>query len=422
MSVRETVHAWAADDRICTAIPELRKPIGSRGPDATTSEAPAPRKLAERAFVALSGFAQCLLWHTEVEAEPIEIPAALLGMESVVARAAAEQARQQFRAGLVHAHMQFAPSAECRFYSRLIDVPIRRGGPLLPDVQQHLAVCSYCRAAADQLELFEGGLGLLLAEALLGGEGRRYLATRPGRGDPGEWSVAPEREPTGPPTGGRHRNVPEKGHCAAAAGALASLALLATVLTAHNWPVDSGAPGPATATWGVPANSSPSPEPSPTASAGTASDPSAPPRDPGTESQTQGRLRSLATGRCLTVDGPITAGASIHLTACSSTDSEQWSYEFDGLLRSQADPALCLTADPRTRRIQLSQCVVHSGEVSYTITRRGQLLLRERQDLAVAPGDGDRSTEAVVASRDASDRQRWTLQASATRRAPTSRT
>ncbi|WP_369232369.1 RICIN domain-containing protein [Streptomyces sp. R21] len=415
VTVRETIRAWAADDRICTAIPELRKPTGGRGLHATKAEAPANRKLAKHAFVALSSFAQCLLWHTEVEAEPIDIPAGLLGMETVAAKAAAERAREQFRVGLVRAHRQFAPSAECRFYNRLIDVPIRRGGPLLPDVQQHLAQCAYCRAAAEQLGYFEGELGLLLAEAVLGWGGRRYLASRPGRGGPEEWAPAPGRESTPPTPGGRHRTASEKRHRTAAAVALASLALLMAVLAAHNWSEDSGLPGAVTPTWGVSANSSPST----TAPAGTASGRSDSPGEAGP--QAQGRLRSLATGRCMAVDGRLTVGAGISLAACSSTESEQWSYEFDGLLRNDADPSLCLTADPQARNVGLSLCVVHSGEVSYTLTGRGELQLRFRQDLALAPGRGDKYTEVVVAEHDASDGQRWALEAAETGRAPTPR-
>jgi len=59
---------------------------------------------------------------------------------------------------------------------------MRRGGVLLPDVQQHLTECQ-CRFAAEQLSHFEGGLGTLLAQAVLGW-GARYLESRPGRTDP----------------------------------------------------------------------------------------------------------------------------------------------------------------------------------------------------------------------------------------------
>lgn len=141
---------------------------------------PENRKLAERSFLALPGLARCLLWHTEVEAEPIAVPAGLLGMDTDAASAALEQARDKFREGCVHAHRELAPTKDCRFYNRLLDVPIRRGGALLPDVQQHLDECRYCRFAAEQLSHFEGGLGVLLAESVLGWGARRYLDTRRG--------------------------------------------------------------------------------------------------------------------------------------------------------------------------------------------------------------------------------------------------
>ncbi|PKT74636.1 hydrolase [Streptomyces populi] len=182
VTVRDTVRSWAADDRICEALPALRKPAGGRGMRAAQSMTAENRKLAEHAFLALPGAARCLLWHTEVEAESLSVPAGLLGMEADVAAAAWEQAREQFRQGCLRAHLEFAPTRECRFHNRLLDVPIRRGGPLLPDVQQHLSECSYCRHAAAQLGHFEGGLGILIAESVLGWGARRYFDSRRARG------------------------------------------------------------------------------------------------------------------------------------------------------------------------------------------------------------------------------------------------
>lgn len=185
VAVRDTVKAWSAEDRISAVLPDLRKPAGGRGMRATKSMTPENRKLAERSFEALPGLAQCVLWHTEVEGEHISVPAGLLGMDPDMASAALEQAREQFREGCVRAHRELAPNKDCRHYNRLLDVPIRRGGALLPDVQQHLLVCRFCRYAAEQLSHFEsglGGLGGLLAEAVLGWGARRYLDSRPGRG------------------------------------------------------------------------------------------------------------------------------------------------------------------------------------------------------------------------------------------------
>ncbi|MEU3096754.1 hydrolase, partial [Streptomyces sp. NPDC006967] len=185
VGVRDTVREWAADDRIAGVLPELQKPAGGRGMRAATTMTPENRSLAQRAFRSLPALARCLLWHAEVEAEPISVPAGLLGMDPDIASGALEQARDKFRQGLVLAHQELAPTKDCGFYNRLLDVPIRRGGALLPDVRQHLVECRYCRNAAEQLGHFEGGLGTLIAEAVLGWGARRYLDSRPGRASAG---------------------------------------------------------------------------------------------------------------------------------------------------------------------------------------------------------------------------------------------
>jgi hypothetical protein len=185
VTVRDTVRTWAADDRMSEALPALKKPAGGRGMRAAKSMTAENRKLAEHAFLGLPGVARCLLWHTEVEAESLSVPAGLLGMEEPIAVAAWEQAREQFRQACLRAHLEFAPTRECGFHNRLLDAPIRRGGALLPDVQEHLSECSYCRYAAAQLSHFEGGLGLLIAESVLGWGARRYYDSRRARGRQG---------------------------------------------------------------------------------------------------------------------------------------------------------------------------------------------------------------------------------------------
>ena len=181
VAVRNTVRKWAADEAIAIVLPELRKPNGGRGLRAVGSLTPEKRQLTDRAFQALPGASQCLLWHTEVEAEPITIPAGLLGVDPHTAAAALEQAREQFRAGCVRAHRELAPARECAFYNRLLDVSLRRGGTLMPDVRRHLTQCRYCHDAAEQLRRFESGPDALLAETVLGWGARRYLDSRPGR-------------------------------------------------------------------------------------------------------------------------------------------------------------------------------------------------------------------------------------------------
>ncbi|GHE60729.1 hypothetical protein GCM10014715_12580 [Streptomyces spiralis] len=280
VAARETVREWAADEAACAVLPELSRPSGGRGLRAVKSMTSEKRLLAERAFQALPGAFQCLLWHTEVEAEPITIPSGLLAMDAAGAEGTLEQAREQFRAGCVRAHRELAPSGECRYYNRLLDVPLRRGGTLLPDVRQHLRACRHCRQAAEQLGHFDGGLHVLLAEAVLGWGARRYLDSRPARAAAGPAAAVPGAHrasgPAGLARGGRRgiagtagagafsgRTGPWRGHghahgygnrhrtALAVAVGLASLVLLATVLAAKGWTADRAAASAPRVTWGA---------------------------------------------------------------------------------------------------------------------------------------------------------------------------
>ncbi|MFJ9012199.1 ricin-type beta-trefoil lectin domain protein [Streptomyces canus] len=413
VAVREFVKEWAADDEISAVLPELRKTIGGRGLRAARSVTPERRQLAERAFRALPGASQCLLWHSEVEAEPISVPAGLLGVDASRAAAALEQAREQFRTGCVRAHRELAPTSECRFYNRLLDVPIRRGGGLLPDVLKHLTDCRYCRHAAEQLSHFEGGLEVLLAETVLGWGAHRYLDSRPGR--------SAERPAPAPPgaarakPGGRHRPVPagllaqpRKSARAVLVGAgLTSLALLATVLVAKSWSDDGGVPTPG-ATWGAVSGNTVRPSPS-TVSQNAGSPSTASMGNP--VEVGHGRLRNAEAGLCLDTQDAhharTTAGAKAVLAECSSAGSQQWSYQEDGLLRSAADPRLCLDSDTGKRSVVVADCLTRAGEVRYDLTVRGELLLRRGKGLLVAPGKGE---TVVVAERNGSQKQRWVLE------------
>lgn len=233
VAVRDTVVNWSGTDRITAVLPGLGKPAGGRGMRAAKTLIPENRVLSDHSFHALPRLEQALLWHIEVEAEPITVPAALLGLDVESAAAALEQAREKFREGLVRAHRELAPGKECRYFNRLLDVPIRRGGALLPDVQEHLSGCAYCRHAAEQLGHADAAPGVLLAEAVLGWGARRYLDSRPGHrpgaarsrggsrrsgGQPARWRQArparPRRRPARHPP---HAPNPARGACCPAA-------------------------------------------------------------------------------------------------------------------------------------------------------------------------------------------------------------
>ncbi|MGX4693489.1 hydrolase [Streptomyces sp. JNUCC 63] len=236
VAAREVVREWAGDETACAVLPELSRPTGGRGLRAVASMTPPKRQLADRAFQALPGAFQCLLWHTEVEAEPITVPAGLLAIDADTAKEALRRAREQFRAGCVRAHRELAPTKECRFYNRLLDAPVRRGGALLSDAQPHSRACPHCRHAAEQLSHFDGGLEVLLTETVLGWGARRYLDSRPAR--------APRRASHEPPYETRPDPLHRYRTALALGVGLTTLALLATVLVVKGWTDDHAVPGP----------------------------------------------------------------------------------------------------------------------------------------------------------------------------------
>lgn len=432
VTVREMVKRWSVDDRISAFMPELRKPTGGRGMRAARSTTPEKRKLAAHAFWALPGVAQCLLWHTEVEAEHISIPAGLSGLSADNATAGLEQAREQFRAGVVRAHRERAPTKECSFYNRLLDVPIRRGGTLLPDVQQHLLECRHCRDAAEQLSHFEGGLGALLAEAILGWGARRYLESRPGRGGSatrrGGAAGQGGRHAGG---GGRHRplsriaapgepyeSARRRTRALRAGAALGAAALLAAVLvTTLSSDDDNSGGSPPTWMTGMTGSHEQGPG---AGSEAPSVGPSAPfPTDPGRFDQ--GRLRNAAADLCLDLrGGGAKPGTETKLARCSAKASQQWSYEKNGLLSSVPHPELCLDSHADNGVIALGLCAAPSAaradEVRYDLTVLGELLPRWHEGLAVVPSSLRKGADVVVKVRDGSVNQRWMLDSSTTAR------
>ncbi|MGW5335702.1 RICIN domain-containing protein [Streptomyces bauhiniae] len=398
VAVRDTVLDWAATDRLTAALPGLAKPAGGRGMRAANSLTPENRALAERAFHQLPRLEQTLLWHTEVEAEPVSIPAALLGVDPVGAAAALDQGREKLRAGVLRAHRELAPSGECRHYNRLLDVPVRRGGGVLPDVREHLDACSYCRYAAEQLGQIDGGAGLLLAEAVLGWGARRYLDSRPGRGQ----AAAPGQAPR---SGGRRRAAKRgpgrrgTGWSLRTGAGVVSAGLLATGLAFAVWPEAERHRTPVASAGAAPAADPRTAEPAATA-------PATPP-----PAGRPIRLRNAGAGLCLAIKGEPERGGLVTLALCSDAVTQQWTYDADGLVHSQADPELCLDSHADAAVVILGTCddagTERGDDVRYDLTVRGELLPRWDETLALASADARPGADIVVSLRDRSPAQHW---------------
>jgi len=465
VTVRRIAAEWLMDQRRELLHPELLA-----GSDRTERAAarllPAEgRRLLSRAFQRLSEPARCLLWHTEVEAEQLAVPAGLLGLAIEDAPTELRRARERLREGCLEIHRELAPEQECRRYHRMLDVSLRRGGDDLdPDLRRHMARCVHCRYAADQLNQFNGQLALPLAEAVLGWGARAYLESRPGRAtaivqmtqpsgaagtatsvqaDPhgefpapalaslppgvppraapiSQWSAG-SRPPAHKPAPHRpmphkpapHRATTHKGPRRAprrrnvALGVLTVSALILVPLVL--WAAGSHADGDGRTADGTGSSEAPS--------SGSGTVPGANPSWIGAGDRAngtvQGRLRNAATGLCVGIAGKKPAkGVETELTSCTSKSAQRWSYEADGLLRDVAAPDLCL--DSRLGySVQLAPC---SGEsqpgtknVRYDFTLQGTLVPRWNQELALAPASAKGEAALVLKLRKDEAAQRWTL-------------
>ncbi|MGW3098322.1 RICIN domain-containing protein [Streptomyces sp. NPDC001102] len=432
VTVRRIAAEWDNDHRGEHLHPELRSGVdGER--IAARLLPPGDRRLLSGAFQRLPQSFRCLLWHTEVEAEPIDVPGGLLGYDAEHALLELGRARDRLREECLQVHRELAPEQECRRYLRMLDVTYRRGGADVdPDLAAHLARCGHCRDTADQLAQFNQGLGLALAEAVLGWGAQAYVESRlagPVEGSalpdelrprvmagepffaaPGE-PPAPARTVAGsaPRPGGRgasrrsdrkaaRRAAARRRNLTAAVLTVSGLIVLPLVLWAvlgngdHATPADGGRPSQTPG----PAKSTPTGNPS-WISASEAS-----------QGNVQGRLHNVGSGLCVSVVGKkAVKGAETELASCSSATTQQWRYETDGRLRSVADPELCLDSH-LGYSVVLAPCTGGiQKNIRYDFTLKGALVPRWNQDLALAPAATDGSGALVLKTREEGDVQHW---------------
>ncbi|GAA4324633.1 hypothetical protein GCM10023086_51170 [Streptomyces venetus] len=202
VTVRRITAEWATDHRHEMLHPDLVSGAGEGERVAARLLPPRHRRLLSGAFQRLPQSARCLLWHVEVEAEPLVEPAGLLGLDEEGARVELGRARARLREECLQLHRELAPDEECRRYLRLLDVTYRRGGlDVDPDLRAHIEGCRDCGAAADQLDRFNHGLGVALAEAVLGWGGREYTESRESAAGQTTDEQEPRAETTGLPGG-----------------------------------------------------------------------------------------------------------------------------------------------------------------------------------------------------------------------------
>lgn len=200
VAVRRIAAEWDTDGRQELLHPALRS--GTTGERAAARLLPPPeRRLLSRAFQRVPQTSRAVLWHTQVEAEPLAVPAALLGLDEEDARVELRRARERLREECLQVHRELAPEEECQRYLRMLDVTFRRGGvDVDPDLREHLDRCTHCSRTGSQLAAFNTGLGLALAEGVLGWGARAYVDSRASRAEKPA-VPAPEPAAVAPPSG-----------------------------------------------------------------------------------------------------------------------------------------------------------------------------------------------------------------------------
>ncbi|MFB9312692.1 sigma-70 family RNA polymerase sigma factor [Nocardioides plantarum] len=133
-------------------------------------------RLVARAFDSLPERWQTVLWHTVVENDDHATVGRLLGIKANAVAALAFRARDGLREAYLTAHLGQLP-AGCQPTRGSLAAFARGGlhGRRERVVQAHLAECSTCTAAIDDLRRISRGTGLLLGPGVLGVAGAAYV-------------------------------------------------------------------------------------------------------------------------------------------------------------------------------------------------------------------------------------------------------
>nr|WP_222108856.1 RICIN domain-containing protein [Streptomyces cupreus] len=424
VTVRRVAGEWDTDQRRELLHPELRSEAAGGGRAAARLLPPAHRRLLSGAFQRLPQSARCLLWHTEVEAEPLQTPAGLLGLDEEGARVELGRARDRLREECLQLHRELAPDQECRQYLRMLDVTYRRVGvDVDPDLRAHLDGCKHCLDTADQLDRFNHGLGLALAEAVLGWGAPAYVESRARSADDESVPVAEAaavvgedfgagQAPAAPPIAAppsrcsrsarkAARRAVRRRNLTVAVVTVSALAVVPLVL----WSVLGSEDGPG------PTDSGRATEAAGSKSRAPSADPSWAGAKEAAQGTLTGRLHNIASGLCVgIVGGKAVKGAETELAECSAQAGQQWVYETDGRLRSAADPGLCLDSS-LGYSVRLAPCT-DTRKVRYDFTLQGALVPRWDQELALTPAATDGSGALVLKTRKDDSAQRWVIDTS----------
>lgn len=422
--------SWAADGRAAGLDPGLHLLLTSSGP-----AGPVPPMMA--AFRTLPYRTQGLLWYRVVERESADRTAALLSVGRQDVDHGTASALQSLGQACLRGRLAASDDPHCADFRRLITEAVRPDAPRdSADLHTHMARCSACTAAYEELCALRDAPGPTLAEGLLPWAGTAYAA-RVGRAPvpagPDDTAGAGAAAPAGSRLAAP-RSLPRSRRLVLASAVLGVGVLpLLLFLRPPAEPAGEDAAGPSV-TLPVPppvtvtARPSPSATPSPPAKTPSPS-PSrtkrtSPPHTPRpTPSPTReappysppggafAPVVNVARGVCLDIRGGILEKRTDVVTApCDSSPSQRWRFDSGrGVLQSAADPDYCLDSRGAVDRgVGIWECDSVDGRngqnLRFAVDARGVIRPAIAPGHAVTPsGDGSVSLPAEAGRAD----QRW---------------
>lgn len=177
-TVRRVAGDWARNERRVLLTDDVAAyESGPGGEPEDPAVAATDRNLAARAFKELPERWQAVLWYTEVEREPRDRVAPLLGVSPNALSKLKERARDGLREAYLRVYVENGLPKECRPFAKNYGAYVRHklGDRAEDNVRAHLDECDRCRAACLELASVSTCMRVV-AEGLLGAAALAYLA------------------------------------------------------------------------------------------------------------------------------------------------------------------------------------------------------------------------------------------------------
>lgn len=462
MLVQRVGLTWAASGRRARLESDFVAWIDDTAEFSATDLSEPQRLRLEASSAMLTGFYRLpqltrgVLWYAVVDEESDATVATFLSVQPNIVPELRDKAQDAMRQAYLQAYLEQSGDRKCLGFRRIIEAAARPGDRRRSgDLTIHLAECPSCTRLVAELTRMVENPRAVLAEGLLRWGGAAYAARGPVRGlldtvpappDRSKstagasaftaWAESPQGEGA-PRNGVRRLSRTVVLVLVAVAAAVVAGTLLATASEGSApardraepplrdaWPT-AAAPAPSASPTREPSKK-PSRSPGPTASAPASSPPA--PRSPAPAPSKSVPRRPVPivpgggytqvvhadSGLCLDIaNGVMENRTDVVAARCTGAQTQQWSMESIGLLRSNADPDFCLDSRGDTDRgVGIWSCSSVNGKnglnLLFTIDGSGAIRPRVAPDFALEPSGSSEGSLLDFDPADGDSDQRWT--------------